>query len=114
MSVRPLSDWIVVRRFPAQQRSALVELVGDHATSSIRTGEVLRVGPGRPHDSGVLEPMNVAVGDRVAFYRWHQEHRPGKNALVALQAASEEEGDVVMLRQADILFTFTGDVQVDI
>ena len=115
MQIRPLSDWILVQFDPLKKRSGIIELAGDNDTSAVRTGTVLRTGPGKPLADGSLAPMEVKEGDRVTFLRWHQEHRPGKMTAAALKGIGEEMGmDVHLIRQSDILFVFDGDVEVDV
>lgn len=114
--IRPLSDWMLVKFDPLKKRSDIIELAGDKDTSSVRTGTVLRAGPGKPFakKSGV-HPMEVKEGDRITFLRWHQEHRPGKATAEVLKQLSAELGeDVFIIRQSDILFVFDGDLTVDV
>lgn len=114
MQFRPFSDWILVKFDPLKKRSDIIELAGDADTSAVRTGTVLRPGPGRPTKKGVA-PMLVKEGDRITFLRWHQEHRPGKANAEVLKTMSAELGeDLTLIRQNDILFVFEGDVTVDV
>lgn len=115
MNIRPFSDWVLVEAEPLQKRSNVIELAGDSDTSPVRVGRVLRVGPGRPLAKGGHAPVGVSAGERVAFFRWHQEHRPGKATVKALAQMSLEGGkDVCLIRQADILFAVSEDVRVDV
>lgn len=114
--LRPLHDWLLVRRDPPQARSTLIVDPGNEG-SSVRTGTVLSVGEGRHLDCGKNSPMGVSVGDRIAFFRWHHEHRPGKANTEVLREIADELGvgdDVVLVRENDILFAFDGDVRVDV
>lgn len=115
MKFRPISDWILVKFDPLKKRSDIIELAGDNDTSAVRTGTVVRPGPGRPRNAGGVVPMAVKGGDRIAFLRWHQEHRPGKaNAEVLKKMSAELGEDLTLIRQNDILFVFEGDVTVDV
>lgn len=115
MNVRPLNDWILVKTEPLKKRSTILELPGEHDKSAVRVGTVLELGPGKPLESGARAPLGVEKGEKIAFLRWHQEHRPGKANMAALADLSEELGaDVCLVRVADILFAFDGDVHVDI
>lgn len=115
MNVTPISDWILVHFDPLKKRSEIIDIAGDNDTTAIRTGTVLSTGLGRPLKKGGREPMTVTAGDRVCFFRWHQEHRPGKMVSGALSELSTELGkDVMLIRQSDILFQFTGDMNVDV
>lgn len=115
MQFRPLSDWILVNFDPLKKRSGIIEIASDNDTSAVRTGTVLRTGPGRPLAKGGFAPMDVKEGDRITFLRWHQEHRPGKMTAAVLKDIGEEMGkDIHLIRQGDVLFVFDGDVEVDV
>lgn len=114
MNCQPLSDWILVKFDAKSKRSNLIEIAGDADTSSVRKGTVLITGPGKWADENRL-PMEVKPGDRIAFLRWHDEHRPGKMVSESLREMSNElTEDVMLIRQTDILFLFEGDVTVDV
>ncbi len=114
MEVRPLHDWIVVKFEPLDKRSSIIELPGQNE-SAIRKGVVHAVGKGKLSEEGVRLKPDVEVGEKVVFLRWHQEHRPGKGVSESLARKSEELGvDLCMIRQNDILFSYTDDVKVDI
>ncbi len=112
MNFRPYSDWILVKYDPPQKRSDIIELAGDE-NSSVRTGTVVATGPGKQMDL-VRAPMEVKPGEKVAFLRWHEEHRPGKAIAKTLRSVKEDVGDNVMLiRLSDILFVYEGELRVD-
>lgn len=115
MRIRPFTDWIVVKFDPLKKRSGIIEISGDNDTSAIRTGTVVSTGPGKPNRTGGFNPMEVQEGARICFFRWHQEHRPGKQISSALEKMSTEfGGDIMMIRLSDVLFEFHGDISVDI
>lgn len=114
--LKPLSDWILVKRDPPQPRSSIIIDPGNEG-SNVRTGTVLRTGPGKTYEGGVVVPLDVEPGDRIAFLRWHHEHRPGKINTSTLRKIADEFGvdaDVVLVRENDILFVFEGDVRIDV
>ena len=113
--LRLLSDWVLVKVDPFQAKSEIIHTVNNE--SAVRTGTVLDVGPGRwlKDTSAVRIPMELRPLERVAFLRWHQEHRPGKAIVHALADLSEElDAEVCLIRQNDVLFTFVGTVKVDL
>ena len=109
MSLRPLRTYVLLRVDPFQQRSSTLALPTNE--SNVRTGTVLRVGSGRPPTSKrPALPCELSPGDRVAFFRWEQEHKQGKQ----VQSVLNEVGDgLALVNERDILFSFTGDIQVD-
>lgn len=114
--VRPLHDWILVKRDPPQPRSSIIVSPNDEG-SAVRTGTVLRTGGGKVMTNGTVVPLEVVPGDRIAFLRWHHEHRPGKASTQVLKELAAEIGDaddVVLVRENDILFAFDGNLKVDV
>lgn len=112
--LRPLSDWLLVRLDPPKKRSAVLEIAGDNNTSAVRTGTVLRTGPGKGTSKGRI-PMQVKPEARVCFLRWHDEHRPGKVLKETLNKhySLESSDDVMLIREGDVLFEFDGEMFVD-
>jgi co-chaperonin GroES (HSP10) len=107
MNFRPLSGWILLALEPPAVRSKLLEVPGG-GHSAVRKARVVAVGEGKPLKRGV-EPMFVQPGERVAFLRWHGEHQPGKANAKALEQIGLDMGeDLLLVRQADILFVLDG------
>lgn len=114
--LRPMNDGVLIKRDPPQQKSSIIVTPGDEG-SAVRTGTVLRVGPGKCLSTGERVPMEVKPGDRITFLRWHDEHRPGKAVAKVLKDIAAEIGDaddVCLIKESDILFVFEGDIKVDI
>lgn len=109
MSLRPLGTYVLVRVDPFQRRSSTLELPTNE--SNVRTGTVLRVGTGKPPtNKRPALPCQLSPGERIAFFRWEQEHKQGKQ----LQPALNDVGDgLALINERDVLFAFTGDVSVD-
>jgi co-chaperonin GroES (HSP10) len=87
-----------------------IVLVQGSAVNTIRTGIVRKVGPGR-YAKGTNKRVNpgLEVGERVGFLRWHLEHKTGKQVTSFLEG---EEDNVGLIRVADILFAYAGDIQI--
>ena len=66
MNVKPLGNRVLVRRSSVKSTKGGI-LLPDTAQEKPKEGEVLAVGPGKTGDRGEVEPMHVAVGDRVIF-----------------------------------------------
>lgn len=94
--LRPFGDGVLVRLNPPAKRSTTIELPTNE--SNIRTGVVVRTGPGK-HKKG----LQVAEGEKVAFVRWHLEHKNGKSVSTVIET---EEPGCVLIQQRDILFVY--------
>ena len=67
MSIRPLSDRVVVRRTEEETKSAGGIVIPDSATEKPSQGEVLAVGPGKKLDNGTTQEVDLKAGDKVLF-----------------------------------------------
>lgn len=103
--LRLFNDWVLVRLDPPTPMSSVIASVKD---SSIRTGEVLQVGPGLWKGQSRI-PVPLVTGDRVAFSQGHLKHGQGRALLSFLEGM--EEG-TALIRAPDVLFAFTGNVRV--
>lgn len=89
MTLKPLSDRVLVKPAPAEQKTAGGIIIPDSAKEKPLKGEVIAVGPGTKD-----ETMQVAVGDFVLY---------GKYSGTEL----ELDGDkLLIMRQSDILAKF--------
>ena len=111
MPVRPLHDWMVVKLdpLPTETRGGLVLPQGSSGAERVRTGTVLRVGPGKPFWSSKLKkelvnPVGVEPGERIAFFRENLEHQQGKQLVRVLQELEEDTG---LIRAGDVLYAFS-------
>ena len=91
MNVRPMFDRVLVARTdePTKTRSGL--FLPDSAKEKPMQGTILAIGNGRVSDDGTITPLQVKVGDVVAF---------GKYAGTEIQVDGE---DRLILREDDIL-----------
>ena len=90
MNIRPLSDLIIVRPDPAEEKIGSIVLAAS-AQEEAKHGEVIAVGPGKLWESGYLEPMDVKVGDRVAF------------SMYAKETFKHEGESLITMHQTDII-----------
>ena len=103
---QPLQDWVLIEIEEAQQMKGSLHLP-DAEKEPLRTARVLKVGPGKRHEkTGVILPMAVRPGDRVAFFMAVVQTKLGA-ALV--HALDEGQG---LIRENDIVFVIEGDVRV--
>jgi len=96
MNVRPLFDRVLVERKeePTKTRGGL--FLPESAKEKPMQGVILAVGEGRVADDGKVTPLQVKVGDLVAF---------GKYAGTEIQIDGE---DRLILKEDDILGIIEG------
>ncbi len=70
MKFRPLHDRVLVRRLEADEKTAGGIIIPDTAKEKPIQGEIVAVGPGGRDDNGVIQPLDVTVGDRILFGKW--------------------------------------------
>ena len=93
MNVKPLSDRIVVKPEPAEERTASGIILPDTAQEKPQIGTILAVGPGKTSDTGDLVKMSLSKGDRVLY---------GKYSGTEIAVDGD---DVLIMRESDILAT---------
>lgn len=107
-SIRPLGDWLLVSVDPLKDESkGGILLVGDKSTETVKTGTVVRVGPGKKVGQ-LRNPIGVEPGEKVAFFRWNQEHQNGQRIAHVLG-----EG-FALIKMADVLFAFPAGLSVEV
>ena len=93
MNVKPLSDRIVVKPEPAEEKTASGIILPDTAQEKPQMGVVLAVGPGKSSDAGELIKMELKKGDKVLY---------GKYSGTEITVDGD---DVLIMRESDILAT---------
>jgi len=93
MNVKPLSDRIVVKPEPAEEKTASGIILPDTAQEKPQMGTVLATGPGKISDSGDLVKMTLKNGDKVLY---------GKYSGTEITVGGD---DVLIMRESDILAT---------
>lgn len=93
MNVKPLSDRIVVKPEPAEEKTASGIILPDTAQEKPQMGTVLATGPGKVSDSGDLVKMTLKSGDKVLY---------GKYSGTEITVDGD---DVLIMRESDILAT---------
>ena len=91
MSLRPLSDRVVVRRLDTETTTAGGIVIPDSAAEKPNQGEVVAIGPGTRLDNGETVPVAVSVGDRILF---------GKYASNEVKIDGEE---LLIIKESEIL-----------
>lgn len=91
MTVRPLHDRVLVKRFSEDERTKGGIFIPDTAKEKPIQGEIIAVGTGRVSEDGKIRPLDVKKGDRVLF---------GKYAGTEIKIEGDE---FLMMREEDIL-----------
>ncbi len=91
MSLRPLSDRILVERVEEDAKTKGGIIIPDTAKEKPAEGKIVAMGNGRMGEDGKLIPMDVAVGDRILFSKYG-----GTDVKI-------DGNDYLILRQDDVL-----------
>jgi chaperonin GroES len=91
MSLRPLSDRILVERIAEDEKTKGGIIIPDTAKEKPAEGKIVATGNGRMGEDGKLLPMDVKVGDRVLFSKYG-----GTDVKI-------DGSDYLIMRQDDIL-----------
>ncbi|HEY9684922.1 MAG TPA: co-chaperone GroES [Oculatellaceae cyanobacterium] len=70
LDLRPLADRVVVKKLDAEEKTSGGIVLPDTAKEKPQQGEVLAVGPGKRDEKGVLQPLEVKVGEKVLFAKY--------------------------------------------
>ncbi|WP_022668209.1 co-chaperone GroES [Desulfospira joergensenii] len=70
MSLRPLSDRILVQRVEEDEKTKGGIIIPDTAKEKPAEGKIMATGNGRMGEDGKLLPMDVKVGDRILFSKY--------------------------------------------
>lgn len=70
MSLRPLSDRILVERVEEDKKTKGGIIIPDTAKEKPAQGKIVATGNGRLGEDGKLLPMDVKVGDTVLFSKY--------------------------------------------
>lgn len=70
MEIKPLHDFIVVRKIDTQKVTSSGLMIMHKFPDKQLQGEVISVGPGRVSEDGNQYPMTVKKGDKVIFAKY--------------------------------------------
>jgi co-chaperonin GroES (HSP10) len=103
VTLRPVNDWLLVELEPeVKETSSGLILV---APEPIRSGRVLRVGPGKRYPEKFVETV-VRVGERVAFFIAGAQTKQGTQLSYVLPE------NQILIRETDVLLVLDGDMRV--
>ena len=90
MKIKPLSDRVVIKPAPAEEKTKGGIILPDTAKEKPVVGEIVAVGPGKTTDDGKRVAMELKVGDKVLY---------GKYSGTEVTVEGEE---YLIMREADI------------
>ena len=70
VKLQPLADRVVIKKLAAEEKTAGGIVIPESAKEKPQQGEVLAVGPGKLHENGKRQAMEVKPGDRVLFAKY--------------------------------------------
>jgi len=91
MKIKPLSDRVVIKPAPAEDKVQGGIIIPDTAKEKPQRGEIVAVGPGKASETGEIIKMTVKVGDSVLY---------GKYSGTEVNVDNEE---YLIVRESDIL-----------
>ena len=94
MSIRPLHDRVLVKRWEEDTTSAGGIVIPDSATEKPSKGEIIAVGNGKISENGDVRALDVKVGDKVLF---------GKYSGTEVKVDGD---DLLVMREDDIMAVF--------
>lgn len=94
MTLRPLTDRVLIRRIDAETITKFGIVIPDILTTKSDQGIVVAVGPGHYTDTGILIPVEVNVNDKVLL---------SKNVGTEV---SVNDDKLLVIKESDILGVF--------
>ena len=91
LSLKPLSDRVVVEPAAAEEKSSGGIILPDTAQEKPQQGTVVATGPGKVSDTGTLVEMSVKDGDKILY---------GKYSGTEVNVAGT---DYIIMRESDNL-----------
>lgn len=94
MTVRPLSDYIIVKPLTDEMvTNSGIVLPDTMDKEKAEKGEVMFVGPGRQLENGAIAPMKVSVGNKVMF----KKYAPDEIKIDGNEYLVIRESDVILV-----------------
>lgn len=103
-----LSDWILIELEPAKEKTAGGIVLPDADRESVRTGTVLKAGPGRRYRDKFVPMPEGIVGKRVSFMIAASHTKGGKQ----LRSHLDMEDNRELIRLGDVLLEVNEGVEV--
>ncbi len=94
--IKPLRNYVLVKRSLKKKTKGGI-LLPDSAQEKPREGTVVRKGEGKRNEQGVLEPLDVQVGDTILFNTY---------AVTEVKDTGNDE-EFLLIAEDDILGVYT-------
>lgn len=91
MNFRPLHDRIAVKPIEHEEKTVGGIIIPDTAKEKPMKGEVVAVGKGLKNEAGVVQPLEVKVGDKVLYAKW-----AGTEVKIG-------EHDLIVMKESDVM-----------
>ena len=96
MKIQPLHDRILIRRVDEEEKTSGGIIIPDTAKEKPQEGVVVATGRGKVLDSGKIQALGIAAGDRVLFSKY------------AGNEVTLDGDEYTILREDDVLGVFEG------
>jgi chaperonin GroES len=70
MNFKPLHDRIAIKPIQHDEKTAGGIIIPETAKEKPMKGEIIAVGKGVKDDKGVVQPLELKVGDKVLYGKW--------------------------------------------
>jgi len=91
MNLKPLHDRIVIKAIEPDNKTARGIIIPDTAKEKPMQGEVIAVGNGLRDANGVVQSLEIKVGDKVLYGKW-----AGTEVKLGDQ-------DLVIMKESDVM-----------
>lgn len=92
MNIQPLGDRVVVKPLEAENKTKGGIVLPDIAKEKPQEAKVIAVGKGKYSDAGVLQPLEVKVGDKVLYGKYS-----------GTEITTKEGEELLIMREEDLL-----------
>lgn len=92
MEIKPLGDRVVVKPLEAEAKTKGGIVLPDTAKEKPQEGKVVAIGKGKVMDSGVVQALEVKVGDKVLYGKYSGS-----------EITTKEGEELLIMREEDIL-----------
>lgn len=90
--IKPLSDYVVLQQVKAEKKVGSI-IVAETKNKS-NTATIIAIGPGRKNDKGVIEKINLEVGQKVIYKEYASTDYDDNNTKYLLIRAEDIIGIV--------------------